>query len=226
MNCFQTTGVPCILAQSQRPDLFEIHLTIAPPTAAELVRFRALCAAQAWKAIVIAFDSAAPPQPMTCSRIAGSPDDARRHAAAAAALLEAAGFAPTRLKIEAAPWNSHVPADDEARASQHESAYFEHHAKLRLPRAGWQPALLPLCAAFDAHVSRNAFRQTADGWTERFATIRSPRDGLAAFERRTADFGRRLRDHGFALLASVTEYCVYDSNAALDDLWLSPSTPA
>lgn len=221
MNCFQTTGVPCILAQSQRPDLFEIHVTIEPPTAGGLERFRACCAAQGWKAIVIAFDGAAPPQPMTCSRVAGTPAEARRQASAAAALLRAAGFAPARLKIEAAPWNSHVPADDEARASQHASAYFEHHAKLRLPRDGWQQALLPLCAAFDAHVSRNAFRHAGDGWSERFATIRSPREGLAAFERRTAAFGRRLRDQGFAPLATVTEYCIYDSNAALDDRWLT-----
>ena len=67
MNCFYATGAPCVLASSERSDLFEIHVTIAPENGAQMEQFLAICAEQRWKAIVISFDGEVAAQPMTCA---------------------------------------------------------------------------------------------------------------------------------------------------------------
>ncbi len=216
MNCFLATGAPCSLLQSKRPDLFEVHLTISPCRPDELQDFFALCTQLRWKAIVIDLAPHVPQQPMTCSRVAGSLSDVYTHAEFGCTQLETAGFSVTRVKIEAAPWNSHVPQDDHERLQHHPTAYFEYHAKLHLPLTGWEATLSTICPMFTAHLSHNALRVTDNGWTERFATIRSHDCGLASFQLHTDRFGHTLQSHGFSVLKTVTEYCIYDTNTALD----------
>ncbi|MCU0493815.1 MAG: hypothetical protein MUD01_19665 [Chloroflexaceae bacterium] len=219
MNCFFTTGTPCMLHRPRQSDLFEIHVTVDIQQQTELQTFLSLCQYHKWKAIIIDLIPASARQPMTCSRITGTIDDVYTHAQYVQTQLSSAGLSTSRIKIEAAPWNSHVPKTNLERDHYAASAYFEYHVKLHLPTKGWQDSLPRLCQVFGAHVSRNALRQEADGTSQRFVTIRSHTAGLDFFQRHTDLFQQALHSEGFVVLAAVTEFCIFDSNIALDALW-------
>src|SRR5690606_11666785 len=79
MNCLLTTGEVCVLQQSPRSDLFEVHITVDAQSDTDT--FRAVCQAQRWKSIVIELADDARSQPMTCTRIKGDLPAAFAHAA-------------------------------------------------------------------------------------------------------------------------------------------------
>ncbi len=226
MICFLTTGVPCVLTRSRRPDAFEIHVTLTPLHETERTRFSTICSQQHWKALVIELDPHIPSQPMTCSRIVGTSDDATNHALFVRQHLEHCGFTVTRVKIEAAPWNNFVPQTNQEAMHRHSTAYFEFHAKLVLPITGWESTLRTICVPFQAHVSHNSFRIHGDNTIERFVTIRSALHGLETFQQHTNQFTTTLDTSGFSIADTVMEYCVYDSNAALDAVWFSTAPTA
>lgn len=224
MQCFLATGVQCPLTQAQQADLFEIHVTIAATSEQRLATFRSVCTQHHCKAIVIALDPSIPIQPMTCSRVTGTFDDAWCRAEAIRVNLEAANLYVTRVKIEAAPWNSHVPQTDASVEHQHGSAYFEYHAKLLLSTNAIPMALTDVCQAFGAHLSRYVLKQRNDGGTERFVTLRVAQIGRTGFAAQAEILEQALRDAGVPILTTVTEYCMYDSNSALDAVWLMGHT--
>jgi hypothetical protein len=226
MNCFLTTGVPCVLTRSRRPDAFEVHVTLTPLHEAERARFATICSQQRWKALMIELDPQIPSQPMTCSRIVGTADDAMSHALFVQQHLEGCGFTVTRIKIEAAPWNSFVPQTDQEAMHRHHSAYFEFHAKLVLPMTGWESTLRTICMPFQAHISRNSFRIRNDNTMERFVTMRSALHGLDTFQQHASQLTNALGAGGFSTADTVMEYCIYDSNTALDAVWFSTSPTA
>jgi hypothetical protein len=219
MNCFIATGVPCTLTRLRRPDAFEIHVTLTPLYGVERTRFAAICSSQHWKALVVELDPDIPSQPMTCTRMSGTFDDAISHARFVQHYLEDSNFTVTRIKIEAAPWNSLVPQTDYEAVQREPSAYFEFHAKLILPITGWESTLPTICQPFQAHISHNALRKHNDKTVERFVTVRSTRHGLETFQQYTNQFITLLTASQFSISDTVTEYCVYDSNTALDLAW-------
>jgi hypothetical protein len=223
MNCFLTTGVPCVLSRSRRPDAFEAHVTLTPLHEAERARFAAICSQQRWKALVIELDPHIPSQPMTCSRIAGTAEEARSHALFVQQHLEQCGFTTTRVKIEAAPWNSFVPQTDQEAMQRHHSAYFEFHAKLVLAMTGWESTLPAVCLPFQAHISHNSFRKRDDTTMERFVTMRSALYGLDTFQQHANQLTAALGASDFSVADTVMEYCIYDSNAGLDAVWFTTS---
>jgi hypothetical protein len=219
MSCFLSTGMPCGLAQLQRTDAFEVHVTIHPLDHRERALFIDICRQHGWKAVVIELGTNVPVQPMTCSRIAGGLDDAHAHALHVQQVLAREGFTITRVKIEAAPWNHITPVENPTPEQQHPHAYFEYHAKLLLAIADERSTLTEVCAQFHAHLSRNIFKQRADGMCERFVTKRSSKHGLRSFEQSTQQIAAALQAAGYPILSSVIEYCVYDSNTTLDSGW-------
>jgi hypothetical protein len=219
MQCFFMTGAQCAILASQRPDVFEVHVTIAPCDSADMDRFRDACITNQWKSIVIDLDPSLPVQPMTCSRVIGTIGIADQHAANICQILVDKKLVVTRVKIEAAPWNSVVPQDASARHLQGGTAYFEHHVKLRLPHAGIPQVLADVCKQWNAHISRNALKQAADGAVERFITLRGDADHRASFATTTAALEQALCAVAMDIQSTVTEYCVYDSNRALDAEW-------
>ena len=98
--------------------------------------------------------------------------------------LERAGVAVVRVKIEADPANDDVPATDRAALLQPSCNYFEHHVKLSRKAAAGCELLVRVCLDHAAHLSRNAWREPAVGFEERFVTLRSYRMGRLASEQR------------------------------------------
>lgn len=102
---------------------------------------------------------------MVTSEDSGSYADIAAAAERLRCQLCAAGFPPSRVKIEAAPWNQGIPQE-----SVPPGTYFEHHVKLLLPANADLAGLKARVIAHGAHLSRNARRVRPDGMLERFVT--------------------------------------------------------
>ncbi|SDY25783.1 hypothetical protein SAMN04487939_101501 [Lysobacter sp. yr284] len=193
---------------------FETHLTVAADCGGALQRF---AAAHGLKCLHIELARGAQPlQPMLSWRGRGGFAQQRARAEAVAAQLRAAGLAPVRIKIEAAPGNRGVPQDDAGAVA---GRYFESHIKLLLPACADLAALAARIGGHGAHLSRNALRTREDGQGERFVTQRSHGGLERAYAQLRALLGE-LDAMGLRRLGAETEYVVYDDNLAVDDGWI------
>jgi hypothetical protein len=204
---------------------FEVHVTVR--TVGTLEAFRAWCEAERCKCVrIVLARGVQVEQPMaTWRRNRTVLPDVLADATARAQALEHAGFAVARVKIEADPSNEDVPATDAAALLQPSSNYFEHHVKLRRETAAGCESLLRVCLDHAAHLSRNAWREPAEGFEERFVTLRSYRTGRSAAEGRLRRLVAALAGAGEQIIDVESEYTVYDSNVGLDAGWL-PHDPA
>lgn len=151
--------------------VFEAHLTVGAADDAARERFRLLCERLGVKCVLIELArGASRSQPMTASVHRGDAAAAMAEVEALYAALGAAGFAVTRVKLEADARNAGVP---EADADAVDGTYFEFHAKVRLPLGADLAPLAGVCAEHGAHLSRNS-RAVArhDGTEHRFVTLR------------------------------------------------------
>ena len=200
---------------------FEAHVTITADLA-ERERFRVTCAGLGIKCVLIELPQGATrTQPMTSTYHRGDLADAAREVAALAGAVREAGFAVSRVKLEAVTTNEGVPATDEEAARLPPGNYFEFHAKVTLPAGADLAPLRALCGNHRAHLSSNAFKAD-DESCERFVTLRVYAAGRvraeAAFDALLAD----LDAAGHAVTNRLREYTIYDSNAAVDAGWAAP----
>lgn len=196
---------------------FEVHLTAA---AGDADGFATWCRGRGLKCVrIVLARGATADQPMATWRRADTTLPAvRAEAERLAADATAAGFAVVRLKVEVDPGNADVPQKD---AEAVPGLYFESHVKLRLPTGAPSDGLLAACERHAAHLSRNAFRE-GGGWQERFVTLRGYGVGWATAAARLGDLLAALAAAGESVVEHEAEYCVYDSNLALDAGWLTP----
>ncbi|WP_103938833.1 hypothetical protein [Thermomonospora echinospora] len=159
-------------------------------------------------------------QPMLTLRGTGTLAEVMAAAGRTAAALRADGFEVTRSKVEAAPWNRGVPADDAEAAELGPGRYFEHHLKLLLEPGFDAAALTALVAPHAARLSRNARRVRADGVAERFVTQRCRLVGAPAAERRLAALVAALRERHHRIAEVEREFVVFDGDESLDDGWI------
>jgi hypothetical protein len=209
------------MESNQYPGLFEMHVTIAALPFEGLEHFREVCGMLQVKPILIELGNGqAPLQPMTASVLQGTLDEAKRAAKETAIRLTQKGFTPTRVKVEAAPENAGLPeTDDDARQLPSEN-YFEYHLKLLLGD-NQVPAIAETVAQHPGtHLSRNAFKQREDGLQERFATLRCYKMGRVSANQRFTALQDAIVQQKVMVLKAVCEYCVHDTNAALDEEWL------
>jgi hypothetical protein len=204
---------------------FEVHLTVR--AVGTLDAFRAWCEAELCKsARIVLARGMQVEQPMaTWRRDATVLPDVLAEATERAQDLERAGFTVVRVKIEADPSNDDVPATDDAALLQPSCNYFEHHVKLRRKADAGRELLLNVCLDHAAHLSRNAWREPAGGFEERFVTLRSYRIGRSASEQRLQRLLAALQRTGEQIIDVESEYTVYDSNLALDAGWLPRDAP-
>ncbi len=204
---------------------FEVHLTVRAAGAFDA--FRAWCEAGRYKCVrIVLARGVHVEQPMATWRRGDTVLPAvLAEATERARDLERAGFAVLRVKIEADPFNDEVPVTDDAALLQPPCNYFEHHVKLRRKVAAGRELLLRACLDHAAHLSRNAWREPAEGFEERFVTLRSYRRGRSASERRLQRLLAALEGAGEQVIGVESEYTVHDSNLALDAGWLPHDAP-
>lgn len=202
--------------------VFEAHITIAARDrsgGSDVGMFERWCEASGTKCVLIALPRGVCTfQPMTATYHRGGFADVREQVFGLAREIDAAGFAVSRVKIEATGANSGLPQTSrEARRAPNN--YFEFHMKVVLRNAAERAALETVARAYGAHLSRNARFAGADGSEERFVTLRAYGVGQqeAAFMFRA--FDDAVRKLGLPVSHRLTEYAVYDTNVALDDGW-------
>jgi hypothetical protein len=202
---------------------FETHLTIRAADDADVVRLRAWAAPRGLKCthIVLARGQSIS-QPMLTRHGGGELAEQRTAATELAQELHAAGFDVTRVKIEAAPWNSGVPQSDVEGKSHPRERYFEHHVKLLLEAGADIAPLTAIAQRHAAHVSRSALRQRDDGREERFVTQRCCRVGRATAHAALDQLVTALTSANYEIIDVEEEFVVYDSNVALDAGWIEP----
>jgi hypothetical protein len=200
---------------------FEIHVTIAIPSAHGIGELSVFAAGRDIKFAHIVLDrGSTPSQPMLTMPGHGT---LAAQVAAAGSLsrdLAGAGFTVARVKVEAAPWNGGIPADDSAAARLGDAMYFEHHLKVVLDGDPGDGSLAALVGRFGARLSRNARRHRADGKAEWFATQRCYRVGLLAAGVRLAALISALTNAGHAPVEVEREFVVFDNAPSVDDGWL------
>lgn len=227
--CFRTCDrddrrvlVPLAVDPSGFEGDFETHVTVRSYYAdAERERLERWADEAGLKLTVIVLGrGAVPVQPMLTADGTGSL--AERFAAAQDLVrrLAWAGFAATRVKIEASPWADGVPVADADARRLDQGCYFEHHVKLLMDAATHLHALAELVTPHGAHVSWNARRVLDTGRQERFVTQRCHGVGLATAGDRFEALCAALRRHGYSIVSMEREYVVYDSDASLDAGWI------
>jgi hypothetical protein len=200
---------------------FETHVTVRIDTPAGVDALRAFAERHGLSFHHIVLDRGEyPSQPMVGRRGRGGLTDELAAADELSGLLSDAGFAVSRVKIEAAPGNRDVPQSDTEAAARHAGRYFEHHVKLALDPGADTPALAKLAQGHAAHLSRNARRVRDDGRQERFVTQRCYCVGRPAALRRLEALRAALAAGGYAILSVEEEFVVYDSAPAVDAGWI------
>ncbi len=202
---------------------FEAHITVEANTPQSHEQFRQVCEQLAVKPVLIELsDGELPSQPMTGSYHRGTTQDVSREVAAIAKSLRNVGFPITRVKLEAVATNDGIPeSDTEARAFP-PGCYFEFHIKLSLTPNTNYSTLGEVCNRFEARLSRNAFKQFAEGHAERFVTLRTYGVGRQSAFARLEELESALLSAGFVVVNRQREYSLFDSHVELDTGWLEP----
>lgn len=134
--------------------------------------------------------------------------------------IEDLGIHVFRVKIETNPNNQDVPISDDQATHMPAQNYFESHIKLRRHSTADLVQLAELCTPHGAHLSRNARRKAADGFEERFVTVRGHGIGRKTALERLQVLIDDLNASGEQILEVESEYTVYDSHLSLDAGWL------
>ena len=206
--------------------VFEAHITIDLLDTHEKIKFQDLCEDLSIKAIQIELARGdAPVQPMTCSRHQGNFVKVFEEVKTLANHLTQAGFEVSRLKIEASPFNEGIPQNNADLKNHSDKNYFEHHLKVLISQEQNRETLLAVCAKYRAHLSRNAFKTFSGGEYENFITLRLYEMGKKESDLKFENLKKEVQNAGFIVQKSITEYCVYDDNIALDNNWLINTSP-
>lgn len=207
---------------------FEAHMTVDAATAERRADLVALCETMGVKCVLIELAAGrTPSQPMTAHFHRGELATVLAEVDAHYGQLVRGGFEVVRVKLEAVANNVGVPVtDDDARAFASGRAYFEFHAKLRLPislAATELGSLRALCREHDAHLSLNNRKSDHSKATfDRFVTLRLRGVGKAHADARFDTLVASLRENGYEIVGVKRELTIYDSRASLDAGWLEP----
>jgi hypothetical protein len=206
---------------------FEAHITIDAFDLNERERFRQFCVTRKLKSILIELPQGQTrSQPMTSSYHRGEVQSVAHEVIQMARSMSEANFTITRVKLEAVITNQGVPHSDEQARALSPNNYFEFHTKLLLPPETDLDALRRLCQRHDAHLSRNALKQHAEGLAERFVTLRLYHLGRINAEGAFERLLHELRAENYKMGNSLREYAIYDSNIGLDSGWIDATEHA
>lgn len=200
---------------------FETHLTIAPLDSQ--AEFRAWCERQNLKYVEIELargSSVHQPMATWVHAQRTSLADVAQAGRSLAKSASEAGFKVTRLKIEAAPSNQDIPITSEDVVHHSPQNYFEHHIKVRRDSQARLEQLTEVSQHAGAHLSRNARRKCEGRFEERFVTLRHYGMGRNESNLALRRLIQSIQEINEFIVEIESEYCVYDSNVALDDGWL------
>jgi hypothetical protein len=203
---------------------FEMHITIAVPSADEWARLSSWGVDHKAKCVWIELARGLQPsQPMVTVHRSGALVGIVEECQSLEAELRNLGLTPVRTKVECAIDNDGVPRDDADWGPVHAGRYFESHVKLLLNASEDLPRIRQLAERHDGHLSRNAFRTREDGRQERFVTQRGRGCGRRTFQERIDALVRTFEATGVSIAEIEREFVVFDTREGLDSGWLTDS---
>lgn len=197
---------------------FETHITVELSDS-DINLFCEICEKIGVKPVFIQLPNGKfPSQPMTACDSKGTLDSVLKAAQKLVIQLTDHGFKCIRVKIEASPFNEDLPQNFIETAKLPDTMYFEYHVKVLLDDTQNQIAR-EICGEFGAHLSQNVFKIRDNGLTEKFITLRMYGFGLLEARSRVEQLMLAIQKCELKTLKSVLEYCVYDTNTAIDEDW-------
>lgn len=204
---------------------FEIHITIEAGTdGIELARFKETCQSIGVKPLLIDMHNRqgstvlldAQTSSVFMGDNAGAITEARRISGA----LNDAGFKPVREKIETVPWHPAAPSSAHANPIMPPNCYFEAHFNI-IVNDDRKDDLRSALKGTDAHLSRNAFKMITATDYVIMATLRHSKGTYEDFTASCESLVTHLKDSGFDVPKTITEFSIYDSKVSHDSAWLT-----
>ena len=210
---------------------FEIHIFVEPldPPPEAVERFRAACAANGMKALLLALDYVGKGfvGVLQSSRyVNGSVEDAIAAAHHDASVLAASGLSILREKVEAVAGDEGVPRTQADAQRSPADRYFEFH--VLIDRASGlteddMRALREIAGKYSAQLgtpvplSYNALKPA-----QRFLNLRARGVGLEGAMAPVRALETELAASELQVKKIISEYICYDTNRAVDNGWLEP----
>jgi hypothetical protein len=131
--------------------------------------------------------------------------------------LSAYGFNVVRNKIETIPW--HPAAPRELGDPMPTDCYFESHLAIVCNEERHEQ-LSALASEWNAHLSRNMYKQLDDGNYIIMMTLRDYNNNYDTFKRNVDLLKNELISLSFTVEKTIVEFALYDSNIHHDASWL------
>lgn len=200
---------------------YESHLTIDAERV-DLSKFKQDCEEMGVKPLLIALQEHTKLAHVMTSSTREFDDDKKAFdwAKEQEEFLNANGFKVLRVKIETQP--EHPLAPKTRKDEMPEGSYFEAHIQMTLVRPEFMDILEEFIRRNKVHLSRNAFKQQADGKMVYMLTYRST-DCYGKFYSTKSKFIRDFLEHfeDVAVLRPANvEFILFDSKQSHDDCWL------
>lgn len=206
---------------------YEIHITIDAGTEGiELERFKQTCQTIGAKPLLIDMHNRQGGTVMLDAQTssvfmgdnAGAITEARRISGA----LTKAGFNAVREKIETVPWHPAAPSDTHGNPVMPPNCYFEAHFNIIVDDER-KDNLRAILHGTEAHLSRNAFKMITATDYVIMATLRHSEGTYEQFTASCEELVSHLKNSGFEVPKTITEFSIYDSKVSHDANWLTKS---
>lgn len=191
---------------------FEIHITTTDITEDQIDQFEAFCASIAAKPIIIELSKGQFYRQPMISKVVKCKDKQglENEISSIQADFLSNGYQVVRTKIEVPPWHKEIVANYYQNESK---TYYEWHGKVKLTD---EPLICKICELYQARLSRNTLKNDP---TTKFITIRDYTDEQAV-NTRIERLKEHLNTHQITMIKEEFEFCIFDSNEALDKDWI------
>lgn len=192
--------------------MFEVHITVQSLKNSELEQFKQFCKQIGAKPILIALPKGRMTQQAMISKVFTGLVEGQlgQEIKQLKAQFVDAGYEIIRTKVE-------VPLEYIAMGVKefpdYHGQYFEWHGKVEFDEI---EHLQGAIRYLDAHISRNGLK---DENNRRFVTVRAYHT-QRFFMNKVDTVVQALEHHGLKLVKQAYEYCIYDSNRAIDSGWV------
>ena len=193
--------------------LFEAHLTTHDLSETAIHKFETFCQSIAAKPILIELSKGTHYRQPMISKVFRLQDPKEIHTKIdkLVAQFKVTNYPVTRVKIE-------VPLNLETRTTHlfpaAQKTYFEWHGKITAQN--WE-AVRTIALPFGGHLSKNALKKNPHA---KFITIRDYESAIS-IQQRVGALKTAMKENNWSFTKEEFEYCIYDSNEALDSGWIN-----
>jgi NTP pyrophosphatase (non-canonical NTP hydrolase) len=206
---------------------YEIHVTVAgglvTDSAERLEDFKRACAMIGVKPLLIDMHNTMGKTIMldtqTSSLHMGDNTSAITEVRRISKSLKAGGFTVVREKVETVPWHPAAPSAVHKNPIMPKDCYFEAHFNIVVTDKTLAD-LRSREAAYDFHLSRNAFKRISATEFVMMATKRNYVGTYEAFKTECEGLVQNLERDGFVVPKTISEFSIYDTNVEHDQEWI------